>query len=118
MNEIIKNCHKHGDLSADQIIKAGLSYGKKRYKCKKCMKESHRKNYLLHKATIYEKTRKWKKNNVEKCKELNKKYRIEKISSPKLSIPKQAENITKFIRARSKLIHLLWDIEKVMRKCR
>jgi hypothetical protein len=62
----LKTCKKHGDLTIDNLIKSGISYGKQRYKCKLCMKDFHKKNYINNKDKILEKIARNRNANKEK----------------------------------------------------
>lgn len=75
MSEIIKICRKHGNLTLSEINKSGTTHGTLRYKCKKCQKELHHKNYLKNIDKINAKNIKWKKENLLRVRELNKKVK-------------------------------------------
>lgn len=72
---ILKNCKKHGDLTANDLIKKGkLASGNQAYRCKKCMKELHSKNYANKKEIILKKIKEYKELNKERVKSWKKAY--------------------------------------------
>lgn len=67
---ILKTCKYHGNLYENDLIKKGkLKSGNQSYRCKKCMKEMHHKNYEMNKLKIKEKTQQYRSKNKEKVKE-------------------------------------------------
>lgn len=53
MNEIIKVCKKHGELTIDFLIKARINTnGEQAYRCKICMQELHRDHYKKNKEKV------------------------------------------------------------------
>ncbi len=67
----LKTCHTHGKLYQEDVIKSGKSRdGSQQWKCKKCMKEIHKKNYELNKLTISEKHKKYRTENKEQVKKI------------------------------------------------
>lgn len=68
LKEPIKKCSKHGNLYADDVIKAGKSRwtGEQKFKCKKCMKELHKKHYELNKIKVLSKHAKYRADNRAK----------------------------------------------------
>jgi len=73
MNNIIKICSKHGELSEkDLYIK------KDNKRCRKCQREWSKNNYEKYKEKILKRhveyTTKYRKDNPEKVKKYNKKY--------------------------------------------
>lgn len=123
MDEIIKTCKKHGDLTLDGLIKSGKNKdGTQRFRCKKCMKEIHHANYLKNKEHIITKSEEYKKNNPDKVKQWRKNdyEKFKYIRNNPSEIPvlkfKNEKDLKKFRIARSKLSHLLWNINKVIKK--
>lgn len=78
VNKTMKVCSKHGNLKMEHLIKAGKNKsGKQQYKCKPCLKEFQRNHYQLNKLAYAVKTKEWRANNIERKKELDRKYRQE-----------------------------------------
>lgn len=76
---IKKTCKHHGILNQKDIVKAGIAYGKQRYKCRICLKFLHKKHYENNKDVVLKKTKEYKKNhpNWEEIKKISDaKYRI------------------------------------------
>ena len=123
MNKIvIKKCFHHGELKPEDVIKSGFRKGQQCYKCKKCMKESHRRNYLKCKEEILRKCADYKKKHPEKRKEWRK-NEVRKKRNPipddqayRWPIPKDCSNRKKYIQAQRKMIYALWDFEKLLKK--
>lgn len=64
---IIKICKQHGNLFEKDVIKAGKNpTGGERLRCRACMKEIHRKNYLANKNKIDAKHAAYRRNNPGK----------------------------------------------------
>jgi len=117
---IIKTCKKHGDLTQNQIIKSGITHGNQRYKCKLCMKEVHRNNYIKNKEKINEKTSEYKRNNRSRYNELNKYYRErynEKLTKEhdELVLQRRLGLTNSHLIARRKLIKVLIQLSEIER---
>ncbi len=52
MDEPLKECHIHGKLYKDGVVKRGKKNDEIIYRCKKCLEITHKKHYELHKAKI------------------------------------------------------------------
>lgn len=76
MNEIIRTCKKHGDLTQNDLIKKGIERGKQRYGCRKCQKELHHKNYDKNREKILDRNRLYRELNQEKIKVIKHNYNI------------------------------------------
>ncbi len=60
MNDIIKICKIHGELFLSSVIKARInSQGKRTYRCKLCMRESHAKHYQNNRDKVLESHKKY-----------------------------------------------------------
>jgi transposase-like protein len=71
----MKQCPKHGKLSASDLIKKGkLASGKQAFRCKKCQKELHAANYKKNKTKINAKAKKYKQDHVELAREWRNAY--------------------------------------------
>lgn len=69
MEQIYKNCRKHGDLTREGVIKTGYRVNLTiRWKCKQCMKELHRANYLKNLPKIKAKHNAYRQADPEKIK--------------------------------------------------
>lgn len=69
--EFVKHCLKHGDLTADQVIKSGKNkLGLQVYKCKTCMKIFHTKHYEKNKDKVNKACAIYRKENKEKVKSM------------------------------------------------
>ncbi len=116
---VVKKCIKHGALTIDKIIKSGVKSGIQQYKCKQCMKESHVRYYEKNKEYVANKTKAYKKANMEKYKELNKRYAEKKLAeswnTAKLTTSEKLSHVYAYRAAKRKLIYLLFDIDKVIR---
>jgi len=63
-------CPTHGLQPLDCYIKAGKrANGEVRYRCKKCMKEAHRKHYVQNKEAVREKQKEYRAKNIEKIRQ-------------------------------------------------
>lgn len=81
LKSVLVNCKKHGALFLEDVIKGGKSRwtDEQRYKCRYCMKDTHKKYYERNKEYVKQKCFEYKKNNPEKVKELRINYRRKKI---------------------------------------
>lgn len=120
LNKILKTCKKHGELKMNQLNKSGIVHNEQQYKCKQCQREYHKNHYKYHKEKVIAKHAEYNKKYPEKRKEIRKKW-FNKIkeSSSKLSMKTTLEepDNRKLEISKRKLIYLLWDIDKVIRKC-
>ena len=70
--EPFMRCSSHGALYKDDVIKAGVTYGKQRYKCRECMKELHKNHYELNKLKVQLKHKEYKEKDIEKWRNIKK----------------------------------------------
>lgn len=68
---VLVQCKKHGALFLKDVIKGGKSRwtGEQRYKCRACMKDTHRNYYERRKDYVLAKHAEYRKENPEKVKE-------------------------------------------------
>lgn len=72
---IIHICKHHGPLEPDNFIKKGKnSSGSQAYRCKFCMKDTHKKLYAKNKEKINERNKLYREKNKEKVKEMRLEY--------------------------------------------
>jgi ribosomal protein S21 len=77
MEAPLKKCNAHGKLYIDDVIKSGISKaGTQQYKCRKCMKEMHKRHYEMNKLLVKGKHKKYRDENKEKIALIKKKSRI------------------------------------------
>lgn len=78
MIHIIKNCPKHGALTITQVTTSGRSKSGAIFRCKECLKISHKKFYEKNKEKVKKKQQEYKEKDPVKYKEgknrSNKKY--------------------------------------------
>lgn len=113
---LTRYCRKHKINGINEFIKAGLNKsGSQRYKCRLCQKELRKNNYQKNKDKINLKNKTWKKNNPEKSKELNKKYRKKFVDSfiEKKMIYEELK--PKTLRAAKRLIGCILELNRIER---
>jgi hypothetical protein len=82
LDEPIKKCAYHGKLYEEDVVKAGKTKaGTTKYRCKKCLSDSHKKHYELHRLNIRLKQQQYKNENREKVKEIKRKWRLDNIET-------------------------------------
>lgn len=100
--KIIKVCSKHGALYLKDVNKAGFyASGNPAFRCKSCMKESHRIHYLKHTEKVRTSQKKYFEENKEKVRKL-------KLKSNKKNAYKhlKRENYRKKMRERKASLNL------------
>jgi len=78
MNEIVKVCKKHGELTKDQI-REERSQGKITVRCLACRKETHNKTFEKHREKRMQSIARWKRENRDY---LNARERADRLANP------------------------------------
>src|SRR5690348_5090390 len=63
---VVKVCKKHGELTLEKTIKAGIRNEEQIYRCKLCIQESHKKHYDINKEKVREKHNEYRNEDYNK----------------------------------------------------
>jgi hypothetical protein len=91
MQDIVKTCIHHGELTLAHVNKAGVN----KYRCKLCMQASHARHYQRHKDKVAKKTKEWRQANPEKVREMRRAYQPD--YRRKLRTTEQRRRYTKYV---------------------
>ena len=116
--KIVKNCHVHGALRADQCIKAGKERsGYQRWNCSLCYKDRRDRHYEKHREKVLAKTRAYRNAHPEKYAACQKGYRqrLQKEAGiPTAFLDNQNTN-KKYRQARNKLVNVMCRLSLITR---
>lgn len=88
MNEIVKICHKHGELTLDKTRKDGTQL-----RCTQCRSESNIKSYYAHQRKRIDETAKWREKNRKHYRDWARKDRAAKPEKYREQARKRRERV-------------------------